>query len=62
MTPAGLELAIPGSVVCMVDFHVTSSGDLAGGAAQATPTGSEPLQAEPNGFRVHLLNRPDTMS
>ena len=53
---------VPGSVVCMVDFHVTSSGDLAGGATQATPRGFEPLRAEPNGFRVHLLNRSDTVS
>ena len=29
---------------------------------QATPRGFEPLRAEPNGFRVHLLNRSDTVS
>ena len=28
----------------------------------ATPRGFEPLRAEPNGFRVHLLNRSDTVS
>ena len=27
-----------------------------------TPRGFEPLRAEPNGFRVHLLNRSDTVS
>merc|ERR1711893_446106 len=30
--------------------------------AKATPRGFEPLRAEPNGFRVHLLNRSDTVS
>ena len=29
---------------------------------RSTPRGFEPLRAEPNGFRVHLLNRSDTMS
>ena len=29
---------------------------------KATPRGFEPLRAEPNGFRVHLLNRSDTVS
>ena len=29
---------------------------------EATPRGFEPLRAEPNGFRVHLLNRSDTLS
>lgn len=29
---------------------------------EATARGFEPLRAEPNGFRVHLLNRSDTMS
>ena len=29
---------------------------------KATPRGLEPLRAEPNGFRVHLLNRSDTVS
>ena len=28
----------------------------------ATARGFEPLRAEPNGFRVHLLNRSDTVS
>ena len=28
----------------------------------ATARGFEPLRAEPNGFRVHLLNRSDTLS
>jgi len=28
----------------------------------ATPRGFEPLQAEPNGFRVHLLSHSDTVS
>ena len=27
-----------------------------------TPRGFEPLRAEPNGFRVHLLSRSDTVS
>ena len=31
-------------------------------AAKTTPRGFEPLRAEPNGFRVHLLNRSDTLS
>ena len=30
--------------------------------ARATPRGFEPLRAEPNGFRVHLLSRSDTVS
>ena len=29
---------------------------------QTTPRGFEPLRAEPNGFRVHLLSRSDTVS
>jgi hypothetical protein len=29
---------------------------------KTTPRGFEPLRAEPNGFRVHLLNRSDTVS
>ena len=29
---------------------------------EATPRGFKPLRAEPNGFRVHLLNRSDTVS
>lgn len=29
---------------------------------QSTPRGFEPLRAEPNGFRVHLLSRSDTVS
>ncbi len=29
---------------------------------KATPRGFEPLRAEPNGFRAHLLNRSDTVS
>ena len=29
---------------------------------ESTPRGFEPLRAEPNGFRVHLLNRSDTVS
>ena len=29
---------------------------------KATARGFEPLRAEPNGFRVHLLNRSDTLS
>ena len=33
-----------------------------GDRAKATPRGFEPLRAEPNGFRVHLLNRSDTVS
>ena len=33
-----------------------------GEVRQATPRGFEPLRAEPNGFRVHLLSRSDTVS
>ena len=29
---------------------------------KTTARGFEPLRAEPNGFRVHLLNRSDTLS
>ena len=29
---------------------------------EATARGFEPLRAEPNGFRVHLLSRSDTLS
>ena len=29
---------------------------------RSTPRGFEPLRAEPNGFRVHLLSRSDTVS
>ena len=32
------------------------------GQCTSTPRGFEPLRAEPNGFRVHLLNRSDTVS
>ena len=32
------------------------------GQSKATPKGFEPPRAEPNGFRVHLLNRSDTVS
>ena len=31
-------------------------------ASKTTARGFEPLRAEPNGFRVHLLNRSDTLS
>ena len=31
-------------------------------AKETTARGFEPLRAEPNGFRVHLLNRSDTLS
>ena len=31
-------------------------------AGKSTARGFEPLRAEPNGFRVHLLNRSDTLS
>ncbi len=33
-----------------------------GGQTRSTPRGFEPLRAEPNGFRVHLLSRSDTVS
>ena len=33
-----------------------------GGLWKATARGFEALQAEPNGFRVHLLSRSDTLS
>ena len=32
------------------------------GPGKATARGFEPLWAEPNGFRVHLLSRSDTVS
>ena len=32
------------------------------GENASTPRGFEPLRAEPNGFRVHLLSRSDTVS
>ena len=31
-------------------------------SCETTPRGCEPLRAEPNGFRVHLLSRSDTVS
>ena len=31
-------------------------------SCETTPRGFEPLRAEPNGFRVHFLNRSDTLS
>ena len=31
-------------------------------SCETTPRGFEPLRAEPNGFRVHPLNRSDTVS
>ena len=31
-------------------------------SCETTPRGFEPLRAEPNGYRVHLLNRSDTVS
>ena len=31
-------------------------------ARRATARGVEPLQAEPNGFRAHLLNHSDTLA
>ena len=33
-----------------------------GGFRKATARGFEPLRAEPNGFRVHLFSRSDTLS
>ena len=41
-------------------FHFL--GDATAIKFKATPRGFEPLRAEPNGFRVHLLNRSDTVS
>ena len=37
-------------------------GDQGYGLMIPTARGFEPLRAEPNGFRVHLLNRSDTLS
>ena len=48
--------------VCNPNCWVTVSGVLAGSAAQATPRGFEPRRAEPNGFRVHVLNRSNALS
>jgi hypothetical protein len=53
---------VPCTALNIAYSHVTSSGVLAGRATQTTPRGFEPLRAEPNGFRVHLLNRSDTVS
>ena len=38
------------------------AGRRAGMQTKTTARGFEPLRAEPNGFRVHLLNRSDTLS
>ena len=43
-------------------FACCMLGSPPGGATQAAPRGFESLRAEPNGFRVHLLNRSDTVS
>ena len=43
-------------------FACCMLGSPPGGATQATPRGFEPPRAEPNGFRVHLLSRSDTVS
>ena len=46
---AGVILLLPGV------------GALLGELCKATARGFEPLRAEPNGFRVHLLSRSDTL-
>ena len=43
-------------------FACCMFGSPPGGATQATPRGFEPLRAEPNGFRVHLLHCSGAMS
>ena len=49
-----------------MNIYICAKRDLHGLHSQrkqiATPRGFEPLRAEPNGFRVHLLNRSDTVS
>ena len=53
---------VPGTTFLIGGLHVACCGFPFGGATQTTPRGFEPLRAEPNGFRVHLLNRSDTVS
>ena len=53
------ELAIGFGVM----LGIRASGYVKGNVAvNTTPRGLEPLRAEPNGFRVHLLNHSDTVS
>ena len=40
----------------------SSSSSNSSSDSKTTPRGFEPLRAEPNGFRVHLLSRLDTVS
>ena len=42
--------------------NVKAHGSDSSRGEHATPRGFEPLRAEPNGFRVHLLSRSDTVS
>ena len=42
--------------------NVKAHGSDSSRGEHATPRGFKPLRAEPNGFRVHLLSRSDTVS
>ena len=53
---------VPGTAFHIDCLYAKSPGVAASSAREATPRGFEPLRAEPNGFRVHLLNRSDTVS
>ena len=63
-------LDLAGSMVCheskkeqhLAAPRATFSGVVYEDRQEATPRGFEPLRAEPNGFRVHLLSRSDTVS
>ena len=47
----------PAQTAPLIETEVVGSG-----LANATARGFEPLRAEPNGFRVHLLSHSDTLS
>ena len=61
-----LRVRVPQGVYYIVSNFVTRDNcpPLASRSlgCKATPRGFEPLRAEPNGFRVHLLNHSDTVS
>ena len=54
----------PSSFACWPEEGIPAASDLLGIECkeETTARGFEPLRAEPNGFRVHLLNRSDTLS
>ena len=53
---AALRRIVPGCFLCHADAHDIDCLTI------STPRGFEPLRAEPNGFRVHLLSHSDTVS